>query len=105
MRKLFAAVDGESGEFINYSDSMVKKNVSYLSDTFDVISSVFLYVGIILALFSALLLFNFISATVSCKRREIGVLRAVGARGADVFRIFLSESAVVRSSASCCPAG
>ena len=95
MRKLFAAVDGESGEFINYSDSMVKKNVSYLSDTFDLISSVFLYVGIILALFSALLLFNFISATVSCKRREIGVLRAVGARGADVFRIFLSESAVV----------
>ncbi len=55
-------------------------------------SQVFLWVGIVLAAFAALLLSNFISVSISQKKREIGILRAVGARGADVFKIFFSES-------------
>ena len=42
--------------------------------------------------FAALLLLNFISASIAAKTKEIGILRAVGARGADVFRIFFSEA-------------
>lgn len=59
------------------------------------LSQVFLYVGIAMAAFSMLLLFNFIAASISAKRREIGILRAVGAKGSDVFKIFLSEAAVI----------
>ena len=55
-------------------------------------SKIFLYVGLVLAVFSALLLSNFISVSISHKRREIGILRAVGARSIDVFKIFFSES-------------
>ncbi|MBQ7363695.1 MAG: ABC transporter ATP-binding protein/permease [Clostridia bacterium] len=55
-------------------------------------SQVFLWVGIVLAAFAALLLSNFISVSISQKKREIGILRAVGARGTDVFKIFFSES-------------
>ena len=56
---------------------------------------VFLYTGIALAVFASVLLFNFISGSISNKTREIGVLRAVGARGSDVFKIFFAESAII----------
>jgi len=65
-------------------DSMVKD-----------LSQIFLYVGLVLAVFAALLLSNFISVSISGKKREIGILRAVGARGTDVFKIFFSESFVI----------
>ncbi|MBQ2676778.1 MAG: ATP-binding cassette domain-containing protein [Clostridia bacterium] len=61
------------------------------------LSKVFLYAGLILAVFAALLLSNFISASISNKKREIGILRAVGARSNDVFKIFFSESFVIGS--------
>lgn len=61
----------------------------------EVLSTVFLWAGIIFAIFSALLLFNFISVSISNKRKEIGILRAVGARGVDVFKIFFSESGII----------
>lgn len=65
-------------------DSMIKE-----------LSKVFLYVGIVLAVFAALLLSNFISVSISYKKQEIGILRAVGARSLDVFKIFFSESFVI----------
>lgn len=58
-------------------------------------SQVFLYVGLVLAVFAALLLSNFISVSISNKKRDIGILRAVGARSLDVFKIFFSESFVI----------
>ena len=59
------------------------------------LSQVFLYVGIAMAVFAALLLSNFISVSISQKKKEIGILRAVGARSLDVFKIFFSESFVI----------
>lgn len=55
-------------------------------------SNIFLYVGLVMAVFAALLLSNFISVSISQKKKEIGILRAVGARSFDVFKIFFSES-------------
>ena len=59
------------------------------------LSKVFLYVGLAFAAFAILLFSNFISTSISQKKREIGILRAVGARGTDVFKIFFSESFVI----------
>ena len=67
-------------------------NVNYFIET---LWQVFLYVGIVMALFAMLLLFNFISVSITNKKKEIGILRAVGARSADVFKIFYSESAII----------
>jgi len=64
-------------------------------DMFDTLSEVFLYVGIGFAVFASFLLMNFISTSISYKKREIGVLRALGARGTDVFGIFFNESLVI----------
>ena len=59
------------------------------------LAQVFLYVGIGFAVFASLMLFNFITISISYKKREIGILRAVGARSKDVFNIFFAESFII----------
>ena len=59
------------------------------------VAKVFLYIAIGFAVFAALMLMNFISTSISYKKREIGVLRALGARGSDVFGIFFNESLII----------
>ena len=66
-----------------------------IDDMVKSMSQVFLYVGLVFALFAILLFSNFISTSISQKRHEIGILRAVGARGTDVFKIFFSESFII----------
>lgn len=96
LNDVFAMIDVVGADGVRYTmESMVRDNAEFLSDVLSIMANVFLYGGIVFAVFAALLLFNFISATVSYKRREIGILRAVGARRADVFRIFFAESFVV----------
>ena len=67
-------------------------DIETVDSLIEILSNVFLWIGIVLAAFAALLLCNFISVSISYKKREIGILRAVGARGFDVFKIFFSES-------------
>ena len=64
------------------------------------LSTVFFYIGLVLAIFAILLFSNFISVSISQKRREIGILRAVGARSLDVFKIFFSESLTIAAICS-----
>lgn len=56
---------------------------------------VFLGAGIVTGIFSALLLYNFISSSIKEKEKEIGILRAIGARSIDLFKVFFVETFVV----------
>lgn len=80
---------------------ILKNCTSY---TIDIVNSgissakkVLLYLGIFFAVFAAIMLMNFIATSISYKKREIGILRAVGARGTDVFKIFFNESLIIAS--------
>ena len=75
--------------------STLISNLEMVDSTIKELSKIFLYVGVVLAVFAALLLSNFISISISYKKQEIGILRAVGARSLDVFKIFFSESFVI----------
>ena len=65
------------------------------SETMQAYFLLFLIAGCVLGAFALLLLGNFISASIAAQKREIGVLRALGARTADVFAIFLVEGVFV----------
>jgi ABC-type lipoprotein export system ATPase subunit/ABC-type antimicrobial peptide transport system permease subunit len=56
---------------------------------------VFLSVGAVLAVFSGLLLGNYIATSIASREHDIGVLRALGARGSDIYRIYLAESLAI----------
>lgn len=65
------------------------------SDMIESMAKILLWVGVGLAGFAGLMLMNFISTSITYKKREIGVLRAIGARSKDVFSIFFAESFVI----------
>ena len=87
----------------NYSNSdiMYRLNNTVMTSVEDVngfvegTAKVFLYIGIGFAVFASLLLLNYITISISYKKREIGILRAIGARGMDVFKIFFSEAFII----------
>ena len=57
----------------------------------------FLVAGLVVGLFAVLMLYNFISVAIENKKNEIGILRAVGASGGDVFKIFITEALIITS--------
>lgn len=57
--------------------------------------TVFYIVGAIVAIFTGLLIYLFISASISKKQKEIGILRAIGARGIDVSKIYMFEGIII----------
>ena len=65
------------------------------AESLDIMEQVFLWSGLVMAVFAMLLLFNFISASIADKKKEIGILRAVGAKSSDVFIIFFVESIII----------
>ena len=69
--------------------------IEEVSELAKVLTPVFRWIGGILAAFSAVLFAVFIANSVINKRQEIGVLRALGARSLDVYRIFLCETGVI----------
>lgn len=54
-----------------------------------------LIIGIVVAIFSALLLMNFLLVTTEARKREIGILRALGAGKMDTINICLAESGII----------
>jgi ABC-type antimicrobial peptide transport system permease subunit len=95
IRKLVEMSYDETGD-LNFSlQNAVMNTLDMFNEIIEVCAQVFVYVGLALALFSSFLLMNFITTSISYKKREIGILRAVGARSSDVFKIFFSESFII----------
>ncbi|MFI3329044.1 MAG: ATP-binding cassette domain-containing protein [bacterium] len=73
----------------------IQQTIVFANDYIEMFAEVFLYLGLFFAAFASLLLFNFISTSISYKQKEIGILRAIGARSKDVFGIFFSETLII----------
>ena len=63
-----------------------------LDELFEVLQQVFFWIGLVFVIFASLLFSNFIAVSISYKKQQIGILRAIGSRSNDVFRIFFAES-------------
>jgi len=87
----YAINDGVSYSLRNEVSSFINS----INSTVEALSTAFLYIAIFFAVFASLMMMNFISTSISYKKREIGILRAVGARSSDVFGIFFNESLVI----------
>lgn len=85
----------EAGD-VRYSlSNNVTTQLNMVDELLEVLGQVFLYVGLGFALFASLMLTNFISTSITHKKQEIGILRAIGSRSSDVFRIFFAESFII----------
>ncbi len=95
LRRLVEFCYDESGEIAYPMQNSVCFELDSIHELLQIFSKVFFWVGVGFAVFAALMLSNFISTSIIYKKREIGILRAIGARQSDVFRIFFSESFVI----------
>ncbi len=73
----------------------VTLQLDMIGEILELLGAVFLYIGIGFAIFASLMLTNFIGTSIAYKKQEIGILRAIGSRSADVFRIFFAESFII----------
>ncbi len=82
----------ENGYYIFAPFSLGLYDFEVKFDTFNII---FWSSAGILLLFSALLIMNFITTGVTAKKKEIGILRAIGARVTDTEKIFIFEALLI----------
>lgn len=76
-------------------NNQVMPMLSSVNSVISTLENVFFYIGIGFAVFASIMFCNFIATSIANKKREIGILRAVGARGIDVLKIFLNESLMI----------
>ena len=85
----------QSGLTFSWYNNSVLSIISQNEAMIRQVADLFLYVALALALVSVFMLYNYISTSISSKRRSVGVLRGLGAGGKDILRIFLTESLVL----------
>ena len=73
------------------------RNVNFIVEMISVLKNVFFWTGVGFGVFAALMMLNFITVSIAGKKKDIGILRAIGARKSDVFKIFFSESLFIAS--------
>jgi len=95
IKKLVSFCYDESGNVKYEINNPVSFELDSLNELLKALANVFLYIGIGFAIFAAILLSNFIATSISYKKQEIGILRAIGSRSNDVFRIFFAESFII----------
>ena len=68
------------------------QSVSFIVEMLSLMKNIFFWTGVTFGVFAALMMLNFISVSIASKKKDIGILRAIGARKSDVFKIFFAES-------------
>ena len=89
-------INEEKYDNVKYTiTNQVTETVSALTRFVDTLVAVFKYIGIGFAIFAILMLYNFLSTSIYYKHKDIGILRALGARKQNVFMIFFNESLIL----------
>lgn len=82
-----------NGEYLVHTEAVTQ--VEDYRETISGFTGAFVGVGAAFAVFAGALIFQFINLSIESKRGQVGILRALGARSADVCRIFFSESFIL----------
>lgn len=94
-KSLAKLITAKEGVGLNWFNNSILETIDEYEGTIKQFANLFLYVAIALAIFSVFMLFNYISTSITSKRRSIGVLRALGSNGVDIFKMFFTESAII----------
>ena len=85
----------EQGFRLQWYGNTILKSIDQNGKMITDFTGLVLIIAVVLAVFSVFMLFNYISTSIVSKRRSIGVLRALGSNGKDVFSMFITESLVI----------
>lgn len=82
----------EKDDSTNVIFGALMNEIAVVNGTIETIFKVTLGLWLGLIAFAVLLMFSLISSSITAKKKDIGILRALGARSIDVFAVFLVEA-------------
>ena len=82
------------GQEIPYTNPQINI-VSEADGTLQALSDVFVYAAIGFAVFACVMFYSYIHASIIGRKKEIGILRSLGASKKDVFLVFFGESVLI----------
>ena len=77
------------------SNSFISDTIAGFIDLVKSYSKITLYISIIFAVFAFILITNFIIISITGNKKTIGILRALGTKKIDIFKIFLNQSLII----------
>lgn len=77
------------------AETPYSEEVTMLVRTIEILKNIAFWVSLVLFIFTVFLIGNFIMTSIHYRKKEIGVLRALGSRSIDVIKIFLWEGLVM----------
>ncbi len=102
-------LSGSKLSYINKMNSFSKNGYSILnidgsefsSSNIEAIKSIALLVSIVMILLAFLIMLSYVSTNIKSRMKEIGILRATGAKGNDIIKIFAVEEGIIALFVSC----
>ncbi len=76
------------------ADNHFTQQVYEFKSSFSLFKDIFIVFGSILLVFSIVIFANFITVSIVNRKKDIGIIRAIGGSGKNIFQIFLSEGLV-----------
>ena len=73
----------------------------FSSSNIEAIKSIALLVSIVMILLAFLIMLSYVSTNIKSRMKEIGILRATGAKGNDIIKIFAVEEGIIALFVSC----
>ncbi|MDE6371936.1 MAG: FtsX-like permease family protein, partial [Clostridia bacterium] len=94
LQKLVSVLYEDGNRVLRMHDG-VALELELVQEPLNDMRGIILIIGLGLGLFSIMMMSNYIGTSISNKKRDIGILRALGAKASDVFAIFVNESIII----------
>ena len=92
----FSTIISESREKYNIGIKSVQSEAIYnIEQTSNMISSIFLVLSLIFTIIAILTSINVITISINSRKKEIGILRAIGTKKRDIEKMFIFENLVI----------
>ncbi len=78
-----------------YTSNSIMEQADFLKGTMDIMKKIFYYISLGIGIFASIMFANYLINSIMARKKEIGVLRAIGATSRDIFYIVLCEGAIL----------
>ncbi len=77
------------------TNNNILEQAGFIKNTMDIMKKIFYYISLGIGIFASFMFGNYLINSIMARKREIGILRAIGATSRDIFHICLFEGMIL----------